>query len=134
MALEKLKQIFARLGVPLGQLLSITDNTRRIYNSRTRTFFQFCLQYNLTPLGIHSTGIHENLLLYYVTHCAHHMRLAASVINLYLYGIRDWCIGQGLPNRLRDQLGGPLIHLDRILKGITKNYGTSKSGHISHHY
>ena len=48
------------------------------------------------------------------------MRLAASTINLYLYGIRDWCIGQGLPNPLRDQLGGPLLRLDRILKFIKK--------------
>ena len=48
------------------------------------------------------------------------MRLAASTINLYLYGIRDWCIGQGLPNTLQDQLVGPLIRLDRILEGIKK--------------
>ena len=102
------------------QLLSITDNTQRVYNTGARTFFQFCLQYNLTPPEIHSTGIDENLLLYFASHCAHHMRLAASTINLYLYGIRDWCIGQGLPNPLRDQLGGPLMRLDRILKGIQK--------------
>ena len=48
------------------------------------------------------------------------MRLAASTINLYLYGIRDWCISQELPNPLRNQLGGPLIRLGRIFKGIKK--------------
>ena len=98
------------------QLLSITDITRPVYNTGSRTFFQFCLQYNL---------IHKNLLLYFAADCANHMRLAASTINLYLYGIRDWCIGQGLPNPLLDQLGGPLIRLDRILKGL-KSYKNVK--------
>ena len=54
------------------QNLAITDNNQRVYNTGACTSFQFCLQYNLKPLGIHSTGTHENLLLYFAAHCARH--------------------------------------------------------------
>ena len=41
------------------------------------------------------------------------MKLAASNINLYLYGLCNLCIGLG-------EYGGPLLCLDRVLKGIKK--------------
>ena len=48
------------------------------------------------------------------------MKLAASTINAYLYGIRDWCIGQGLPDPLKTTYGRPHLRLEKVLKGIKK--------------
>ena len=48
------------------------------------------------------------------------MKLAASTINFYLNGLRNWCIGLGFPNLLRTEYGGPLLCLDRVPKGIKK--------------
>ena len=73
------------------QLMVLTDNTARVYHQGARAFFNFCMHYNL-PVGGGATpnGIDEQTLLYFAAHCAHHMKLAASTINLYLYGLRNW--------------------------------------------
>ena len=98
------------------QLLALTNNTSKVYSQGAKTFLNFCLQYNIPC----SHPIQEQLLLYFAAHCAYHMKLAASTINTYLFGIRDWCIGQGLPDPLKTIYGQPLLRLDRVLRGIKK--------------
>ena len=90
------------------QLIALTDNTARAYNQGARAFFNFCMHYNL-PVGVGGggggatpNGIDEQTLLYFAAHCAHHMKLSASTINLYLYGLRNWCVGLGFPNPLKN--------------------------------
>ena len=100
------------------QLLALTDNTAKVYTQRAKTLFKFCMHYNLPSPAVTAESITEQWLLYFVAHCAHNMKLAASTINTYLYGIRDWCIGQGLPNPLKTTYGRPLLRLQRVLKGI----------------
>ena len=78
------------------------------------------MHYNLPSPAVTAEPITEQWLLYFVAHCAHHMKLAASTINTYLYGIRDWCIGQGLPDSLQTTYGRSLLQLERVLKGIKK--------------
>ena len=56
----------------------------------------------------------------FAAHCAHTMKLAASTINTYLYGIRDWHLGRGHPDPLQNKYGRPLVWLETILRGIKK--------------
>ena len=102
------------------QLLALTDNTAKVCTQGAKTFFKFCMHYNLPSPAVTAEPITEQWLLYFVAHCAHHMKLAASTINTYLYGIRDWCIGQGLPDPLKTTYGRLLLRLERVLKGIKK--------------
>ena len=100
--------------------MALTDNTARVYNKGARAFFNFCMHCNLPVGGATPNGIDEQTLLYFAAHCAHHTKLAASTINLYLYALRNWCVGLGFPNPLKTEYGGPLLRLDRVLKGIKK--------------
>ena len=99
------------------QLMALTDNTARVYSQGGRGFFNFCMHYNLPVRGATPNRIDEQTLLYFAAHCAHHMK---STTNLYLYGLCNWCAGLGFPNPLKTEYGGPLLRLDRVLKGIKK--------------
>ena len=58
--------------------------------------------------------------MYFVTYCAHGLNLAFSTFNTYLYGIRNWQIGIGFPDSLKNLIGKPLRCLARVLTGIKK--------------
>ena len=80
----------------------------------------FCSIYQIpTTLG-ESQSHRETRLMYFVTYCAHRLNLAFSAINTYLYGIRNWQVGYGFPDPLKDSIGKPLRRLERVLTGIKK--------------
>jgi hypothetical protein len=65
--------------------------------------------------------ISEQLLMFFVTHCVVNLGLAYSTIKLYLAGIRNLYVTQGLPNPLVNALGQPLLQLGQVLRGIKKS-------------
>ena len=62
----------------------------------------------------------EEFLVYFVTHCASSLGLAYVTIKTYLAGIRNFYIERGLGNPFLDFKGLPMLQLELILKGISK--------------
>ena len=99
---------------------ALNEKTQRIYDRGARAYQSFCSIYQIpTTLG-ESQSHRETRLMYFVTYCAHRLNVAFSIINTYLYWIRNWQIGYGLPDPLKDSIGKPLRRLERVLTRIKK--------------
>lgn len=80
---------------------------------------------NCIPLSKDLPLINEDLLVYYVSHCAACLRLSHSTIKLYLCAIRSMYVSRRGQNPLLQSTGLPLYRLQNVLRGIRK----SQSGH-----
>ena len=99
---------------------ALNEKTQRIYDQGARAYQSFCSIYQIpTTLG-ESQSHRETRLMYFVTYCAHRLNVAFSIINTYLYWIRNWQIGYGLPDPLKDSIGKLLRRLERVLTRIKK--------------
>lgn len=64
--------------------------------------------------------VSEDLLVYFVTHCATHLRLSHKTIKLYLCGVRHAYIEIGRGDPFLSHLGTPLLRLQQVLRGVKK--------------
>ena len=63
----------------------------------------------------------EELLIYFVVHCATNLNLAYSTIKSYLAGIRNLYIARGLSHPFLHCDGSPFLKLQLVIKGIRKD-------------
>ncbi len=75
---------------------------------------------NTVKMGCGLPVINEQLLMFFVTHCAQILCLTHATIMLYLYGIRNLYIESNCSDPLCSLAGTPLPLLELILKGIKK--------------
>jgi hypothetical protein len=69
----------------------------------------------------------EELLCYFVCHCATYLKIAYTTIKTYLAGIRNMYVELGLGNPMINSQGQPLPRLDMVLRGIKKHNNRTKS-------
>ena len=106
--------------VKYHQSLSLNETAQRIYDQGARAYQSLCSTYQI-PITLGESQSHrETRLMYFVTYCAHRFNLEFSTIDTYLYGIRKWQIEYGFHDPLKDSIGKPLWHLERVLTGINK--------------
>ena len=65
--------------------------------------------------------VNEDILIYFVTHCAKKLNLAHGTIKTYLCGIRNMYIQAGYHNPMLATSGQPLFQLSLVLRGIKKS-------------
>ena len=65
--------------------------------------------------------VNEDILIYFVTHCAKNLNLAHGTIKTYLCGIRNMYIQAGYHNPMLATSGQPLFQLSLVLRGIKKS-------------
>ena len=80
----------------ISQSLRVT--TRRTYNSAQKRFFEFCVQYKLSPLPAT-----EEVLLLYVAFL-YEQKLKYATVQVYLSAIRSLHIFEGYDNPLQSKL------------------------------
>ncbi|XP_033730321.1 uncharacterized protein LOC117319653 [Pecten maximus] len=103
---------------------AVAHSTRTTYTSGVSCFKNFILMNGINDQASVFTNVTEELLILFVTHCYHNLRLKYSTIKLYLYGIKFHCTMQGLSNPLVNTHGLPLYRLQTILRGLKKLQGT----------
>nr|XP_006822089.1 PREDICTED: uncharacterized protein LOC102806017 [Saccoglossus kowalevskii] len=69
--------------------------------------------------------ISEDILIYFVAHCATFLHLKFMTIKVYLAGIRNHYIVGGLPNPLTTSQGQPYLRLQHVLRGIHRLQGST---------
>ena len=65
--------------------------------------------------------VNEDILIYFVTHCAKNLNLTHRTIKTYLWGIRNMYIQAGYHNPMLATSGQPLFQLSLVLRGIEKS-------------
>lgn len=107
------------------QDLALSNNTRTTYAAGVRAFQLFLIMNNIQRIH-HSSLCHpsELIFMYFVTHCAHSLRLSYTTIKTYLSGIRNAYIQLGLGDPLLDSNGTQLSRLQLIMRGIHKQQKT----------
>ena len=96
---------------------AIAPNTRQLYKTAYQVYVQFLLLCNviacITPTTV---PVSEDLLIYFVTHCATRLSLSYSTIKLYLCGIRFMCLEYNIFYPAINELS----RLKAILNGIKR--------------
>ncbi len=98
----------------------LNESTRKSYSVGAKQFLLFNSMHNIPKSYQGLPIISEPMLMYFVTHCAHELKLSYACIKVYLFGIRNMYIENGEPNPLCTPNGGQLPQLDLVLKGIKK--------------
>ncbi|XP_070550739.1 uncharacterized protein [Ptychodera flava] len=111
--------------VAIFQQASLSKRTIGSYSSGVRAWKTFC---SLSDVSVSSTSlpdVSEELLVYFVSHCATFLHLKLSTIKLYLAGIRSYYVMNGHRNPLVSEYGHPYPRLKNVLKGIHRVQGSS---------
>jgi hypothetical protein len=77
--------------------------------------------HNIQPSPGSLPAVNEDILVYFVTHCAWNLRISYTTIKSYLCGIRNLYIQNKYPNPLAESSGLPRLRLQLILRGIQKS-------------
>lgn len=101
--------------------IALSARTRATYATGVRTFRNFCLMHNIAPglLGLPKCP-GEDILTYFVCHCANNLRITHATIKSYLAGIKNFYIEHGLGNQFLRLDGQPMLSLELVLRGIKK--------------
>lgn len=102
------------------QKQALSPSTQSSYQSGWSCFLTFCTIncVQFTTRGM--PNINEDILLYFVTHCASNLHLSYHTIKLYLCGIRAQYISVMGINPLVQATGLPCHRLKLLLRGIRK--------------
>ena len=97
---------------------AISNSTRRTYTTAIQCFLKFFVMYfSVSGLTLQNLPcINEDVIIRFVTHCQHALKLRFDTIKLYLAGIRFHYLRQGHAD--------PLVGTDRlqiILRGIKRS-------------
>jgi hypothetical protein len=114
-----------RLNVALAHYEScaLSPATKAVYMSGARAFLTFANMYNLQKGDAGLPRCDENLLRYFVCHCAENFHLSYVTIKSYLSSVRNLYIVNGLPNPLVHPVTGePLHRLALLCRGIKKSH------------
>lgn len=109
------------------QRLALSAATQASYASSLRTFWTFCTLNNVAFQSSWLPVMSENLLICYVTHCAHVLGFTYGTIKSHLSAIRHLFIRNGAPNPLLHFNGQPLLTLELTVRGIRKSTRTGAS-------
>jgi hypothetical protein len=101
---------------------ALSANTRAVYNTGARCFLSFTAMHNLQPNVGSLPTVTEDLLVYFVTHCASNLALTYTTIKSYLCGVRNIYIENKYPNPLSGSNGQPLLRLQLVMRGIHKGH------------
>ncbi|XP_070539681.1 uncharacterized protein [Ptychodera flava] len=104
---------------------ALGTRTIESYATGVRSWVQFSARYGTHVQMSHYPPISEDLLIYFIVHCATHLHLKYSTIKVYLAGIRHHYIMAGLPNPLTSTNNQPHLRLQYTLRGIQRLQGPS---------
>ncbi|XP_006824681.2 LOW QUALITY PROTEIN: uncharacterized protein LOC102804035 [Saccoglossus kowalevskii] len=92
---------------------------------RTWCVLQFAAMFKITGQSTTYPVISENILVYFVTHCATYLHLKFSTIKVYLAGIRNHYLLGSHSNPLVTSQGLNLLRLQYVLRGIRRLQGSA---------
>ena len=100
------------------QLSALGSRTRSSYNTGLRAWLRFTALFDIAGPSPAYPDISEEILIYFVSHCAHTLQLSYKTIKVYLAGVRNHYVQAGLPNPLLSTSGQPLLRLQHVICGI----------------
>lgn len=105
--------------------IALSARTRATYATGVKTFQRFCAMHCISFSGLPAQP-GEEMLSYFVCHCANNLKISHATIKSYLAGIKNYYIENGLGNQLVRPDGQPMLSLELILRGIKKQSGKPK--------
>uniref|UniRef100_A0ABM0MB28 Uncharacterized protein LOC102801901 n=1 Tax=Saccoglossus kowalevskii TaxID=10224 RepID=A0ABM0MB28_SACKO len=118
-----------RSNVQLNQALvtfqraALSARTIGSYSTGVRAWLRFTALSEIPGQSTSHPRISEDILIYFVTHCATNLHLKYTTIKVYLAGIRNYYILGGYPNPLLTLQGQSPLRLNYVLRGILRLQG-----------
>lgn len=100
---------------------TIGGRTRQVYSTGFQTFCRFLVLYGIVLIGTSLPPVSEDILIFFVAHCADTLKLQFSTIKMYLCGIRYHYLANGATNPLETPEGNNLPRLSLFLNGVKKS-------------
>ncbi|XP_048778466.1 uncharacterized protein LOC125682096 [Ostrea edulis] len=101
---------------------SLCSSTKRIYSSALQCFLTFVCMSGVMVQSKCLPAVNESLLMYFVTHCKHVLKLGYETIKLYLAGLRYHYIKAGWGDILKS-----CDQFHYILRGVKRVQNNVKS-------
>lgn len=108
---------------------SVKPRTRAAYNTGFTCFERFLLMNGISWSAQTLPPISEDILLYFVAHCYHNLRLHYHTIRLYLCGIRFYYLWDDT-NPFLSNSGFPLARLATCMQSIKKMQGPARPSRL----
>lgn len=97
---------------------ALAPATQASYSTGVNCYFNFLALHGTIQAPTRKPS--EELLIYFVAHCAQNLNLAYPTIKSYLAGIRNFYIAKGFRHPFLTSDGSPFLKLQLVITGIRK--------------